>query len=238
MSMPPGETPEDLTLRVQNVSAMPHDEPGVYRLLIETSRGEIAALLRPVEGGTGAVVFAGGAGPGIPLSKDSIYDLLPLRLAARGVTSMHIAYRKNEEFEECVLDILGACSVLRGIGATDVALVGHSMGGAVVIKAGQLAVDVRGVVALAPQLFGTRQVEELGKPLILIHGTNDTVLNHEASEDIYRRALDPKEIVLFEGAGHSLIDARDQIADLLEEWIPARFAGEPMLSKRTEVPME
>lgn len=236
--MPPGTPDDDLTLRVLNVAAMPDDEPGVYRLMIETSRGPIAALMRPVEGGTDAVVFAGGAMGGIQMAKGSLAELLPLRLAAKGVTAFHLAYRKPEEFEECVLDVLGACSVLRGIGATDLVLVGHSLGGAVVIKAGQIAPDVRAVVSLAPQLFGTRQVEELGKPLILVHGTNDTVLNHEASEDIYRRALDPKQIVLYEGAGHSLIDARDQIADLLEAWIPARFAGEPMFSTRTEVPMD
>lgn len=237
MTTPPGP-PDDLELHIQNVAAMPDDEPGVFRIMMQTTRGDIAALLRPVEGGTGAVIFAGGAMGGLQIAKDSIADRLPRRLAELGVTSVHVAYRKPEEFEEAVLDILAGCSLLRGIGATDVVLVGHSMGGAVVVKAGQIAPDVRAVASLATQLYGTRQVEELGKPLILIHGTADTVLNHEASEDVYRRALDPKQIVLYEGAGHSLIDARDKIVDLLAAWIPARLAGEPMTSGRTEVPME
>jgi len=238
MTSPTGPADDDLTLQIRGVSAMPDDDPALYRIMLDTTRGDIAALLRPVEGGTAAVVFAGGAMGGIQLAKDSIADFLPRRLADLGVTSLHIAYRKPEEFEESVLDILAGCSFLRGIGATDVILVGHSMGGAVVIKAGQLIPSVRAVVSLATQLFGTRQVEELGKPLILIHGTADSVLNHEASEDVYRRALDPKQIVLYEGAGHSLIDARDKIVDLLADWIPARLAGDPMTSGRTEVPLD
>ena len=73
---------------------------------------------------------------------------------------------------------------------------GHSFGGAVVIKAGQILPIVCGVVSLSPQLFGTRQVEQLGKPLLLVHGTADAILHHAASEDIYERAQEPKRMVL------------------------------------------
>ncbi|HMO97142.1 MAG TPA: dienelactone hydrolase family protein, partial [Tepidiformaceae bacterium] len=118
--------------------------------------------------------------------------------------------------------------------AAELALVGHSFGGAVVIKAGELHDAVRGVVSMSPQLYGTREVENLGKPLLLIHGMSDGVLNHEASEDIYRRALEPKRIALFAEAGHSLIQAKDQIDQLLIEWLPARLAGDPMRGGREE----
>ena len=47
-----------------------------------------------------------------------------------------------------------------------------------------------GVASLSPQLYGTRQVENLNRPLLLVHGMSDNVLSHEASEDIYRRALE------------------------------------------------
>jgi len=87
---------------------------------------------------------------------------------------------------------------------------------------------------MSPQLHGTREVENLGKPLLLVHGMADTILNHEASEDIYRRALEPKRIVLFAEAGHSLIQARDAIDTLLAEWIPARLARAPMDGGREE----
>ncbi len=62
----------------------------------------------------------------------------------------------------------------------------------------------------------------------------DTILDHEASEDIYRRALEPKRIVLFAEAGHSLMQAKDAIDTLLREWLPARLARTPMDGGREE----
>ena len=87
---------------------------------------------------------------------------------------------------------------------------------------------------MSPQLYGTRQVENLNKPLLLIHGMSDSILSHEASEDIYRRALEPKRIVLYAEAGHSLIQAKQQIDDLLSDWIPARLGGVPDVGGREE----
>jgi hypothetical protein len=137
--------------------------------------------------------------------------------------------------EECVLDVLAGCSFLKGIGATDAVLVGHSFGAAVVISAAELAPLARGVVSMSPQLHGTRTVENIDMPLLLVHGMADTILSHEASEDVYRRAREPKRIVLYAEAGHSLIQAKDEIAKLLMEWIPSTLDGRPPPGGRTEV---
>jgi len=214
---------EDLTLKLLRVAARESDEPGSLRLLLDTTRGQIEGMLRPVEGGTDAVICVGGALGGLNGPADGIYRDLGGLLDAAGVTVLRLAYRTPNTFEECVLDVLAGCSFLKGIGVTSVVLVGHSFGGAVVIKAGQLHPMVRAVASLSPQLFGTRQIEELGRPLLLVHGTSDLVLDHEASEDIYRRALEPKRLVLYAGAGHSLIQAKDELRSLLTEWIPAQF---------------
>ncbi len=231
----PEPKPEDLSLRLLRVAAAPLDEEGrALRLRLETTRGNIDAVLHPVEGGTSAVVCAGGAMGGIDGPADNLYARLPGLLAPGLVTVLRIEYREPNNLEECVLDVLAGCSFLRGIGASDLVLVGHSFGGAVVIKAGELHDAVAGVVSMSPQLHGTREVENLGKPLLLVHGMADTILNHEASEDIYRRALEPKRIVLFAEAGHSLIQAKDAIDTLLAEWIPARLARTPMDGGREE----
>lgn len=230
----PEEPAEDLNLRLNRVAAAPGDEPGSFRVLLDTTRGDIEGILHAVEGGTAAVVCVGGAMGGLQGPADGLYARLAGALAAEGITTLRVEYRKPNEFEECVLDALAGCSFLRGLGATDIALVGHSFGGAVVIKAGQLSPIVRAVASLSPQLYGTRQVEQLGRPLLLVHGAADGVLDHEASEDIYRRALDPKKIVLFADTGHSLIQAKVQVDRLLLEWLAARLAGEPMESARGE----
>lgn len=218
---------EALDLQLRRVAAAESGIPGAMRILLDTSRGEIDGMLHPVEGGTGAVVCVGGAMGGIDGPADALYARLSELLAPSLLTVLRLNYRRPNEFDECVVDVLAGCSLLKGIGATSVVLVGHSFGGAVVIKAGELSAIVRGVVSMSPQLFGTRQVETLGKPLLLVHGMADTILSHEASEDIYRRALEPKRIVLYADAGHSLIQAKDQIDALLAEWIPAQLGAPP-----------
>ncbi len=225
----------DLELRVLRVGAAPTETEGVLRVLLETTRGEIDGLLHPVEGGTGAVVCVGGAMGGLDGPADGLYGRLADALEPDGVTVLRLNYRQPNEFEECVADVLAGCSFLKGIGAMDLVLVGHSFGGAVVIKAAEIGPAVVAVVSLSPQLHGTRQVEQLEKPLLLVHGMADTILNHEASEDIYRRAQEPKRIVLYGEAGHSLIQAKEELLELLRGWIPDRLAGITMHGGRDEI---
>lgn len=225
---------EDLDLRILRVGAQPTEEAGTMRIMLQTSRGDIEGIMHVVEGGTGAVVCVGGAMGGLDGPADKLYGRLHTVLGDAGVTVFRVGYRKPNDFEECVLDALAGCSFLKGIGAANIVLVGHSFGGAVVIKAAELFPLVAGVVSMSPQLFGTREVQNLDKPLLLVHGMSDTVLDHAASEDIYSRANEPKRIVLYAEAGHSLIQAADKIDQLLKEWIPARLRGIPMEGGRDE----
>lgn len=227
----PEPPPGDLDLRILNVAAAPAEQPGALQIVLNTSRGDIRGLLHPVEGGANAVVCVGGAMGGLDGPAGRLYARLPALLAADQITVLRVDYRQPNELEECALDALAACSFLKGIGASGVVLVGHSFGGAVVIKAGELAPIVRGVVSMSPQLHGARGVDSLNRPLLLIHGMADTILGHEASEQIYSHALEPKRIVLYADAGHSLVEAKDQIDALLTEWIPACLAGESLQSE-------
>ncbi len=224
----------DLDLKITGVGAAPTEDAGIMQVLLQTTRGDIECLIHVVEGGTGAVVCVGGAMGGMDGPADKLYARLPHLLENAGVTVLRINYRKPNDFEECVLDAMAGCSFLKGIGATNIVLVGHSFGGAVVIRAGELFPLVAGVVSMSPQLHGTREVQNLDKPLLLVHGMSDTVLDHAASEDIYSRANEPKRIVLYAEAGHSLIQAADKIDELLKEWIPARLAEKPMEGGRDE----
>ena len=210
------------------------DETGAMPLVLRTSRGDLRAIFHPVEGGTAALVCVGGAMGGLDGPAEGIYGRLAGLLADSRVSVLRLDYRQPNVFDECVADTLVGCSFLKGIGATDVALVGHSFGAAVVIKAGELAPIVRGVASMSPQLYGTRDVELLGKPLLLVHGTSDSVLNHEASEDIYRRALDPKQIVLLADTGHSLNAARRRVETVLAEWLAPVLRSETIASGRRD----
>jgi dienelactone hydrolase len=230
---PSSDPQPDLDLRILGAGGSLNDD-GTVNVLLKTTRGDIDCIMHPVEGGTGAVVCVGGAMGGMDGPADKLYARLASLLEESQTTVLRVNYRKPNDLEECVLDTLAGCSFLKGIGATDLVLVGHSFGGAVVIRAGELFPLVNGVVSMSPQLHGTRQVENLGKPLLLIHGMVDAILNHEASEDIYRRANEPKRIVLYAEAGHSLQGYADKIDALLREWIPARLRDEPMTGGRDE----
>ncbi len=202
---------------------------------------------KPFEAGPSAVVFVGGAMGGLDGPAGGLYPRLAQALRepqdealqsgspdeadqgkpAGGLASLRLHYRQPGEFEECVLDVLGGVSFLKGIGARRVALVGHSFGAAVVIKAGELSEQVAGVAALSPQLHGTGSVERLSpKPLLLAHGTADDILDCAASRDIYGRAREPKRLVLYEGAGHGLTQCADELFELLRAWLVDAAAGQ------------
>ena len=224
---PPPPGGDDLVLSIQSVNASPGELPGELDVEIETTRGQIRAALHPCEGKTGCAIYVGGAAEGNAEGPaDSVYLRLSRELTARGVTSLRIHYREPGEFTECVLDTLAACSFLRGIGAERAVLVGHSFGGAVVIKAGELAGLATAVAALSPQRHGTQEVEKLGKPLLLIHGSADRVLLPEASEDIHARARDPKRLEILEGGSHSLNEVAADVRSLLSDFI-AEAVGDP-----------
>lgn len=210
---------EDLTLSITGLRAGASEEAGWLDVDMETTRGQIRLLMAAREGSTGVAVFLGGAGGNTRGPAHELFVRLGEHLAGRGISAVRVTYREPGEFEECVADALAACSFLKGIGAEEVVLVGHSFGGAVAIRAGQLSALVTGVCALSTQRYGTYEVEELGKPLLLVHGDQDEVLDRAASDDVFERANDPKELVILEGTGHSLAERADDVFGLVDAFV-------------------
>jgi alpha-beta hydrolase superfamily lysophospholipase len=241
MALPPEaeDLSGDLEIAIEGVAARERPDSALD-VLLRTTRGEIAGVLHPCEGESGAAIFAGGALGGLDGPANAIYarlaealrrpEMEALRQAQgdpqassdslRGLSSLRLHYREPGEFSECVLDVLASISFLKGVGARRVALVGHSFGAAVMVKSGELSDLVAGVAALSPQLYGTRTVERLApRPLLLVHGTADGVLDYAASKDIYERAQEPKRLVLYDGADHSLASCADELFELLGGWL-------------------
>lgn len=215
---------DELSLSIEGVALAPEAE-GDYRLILRTSRGDIPGQFTVCEGETGAAVLVGGASGGLDGPAGGIYVRLATALQERRVSTLRLHYRQPGELEECVLDVLGALSFLKGIGAERAVVVGHSFGGAVAIRAGVLSPMVVGVVAMSSQLHGARDVAQLSpRPLLLVHGMDDQVLEATASETIYQWAEEPKRIVLYAGAGHGLHQCREALEELLTEWIPEHAA--------------
>jgi hypothetical protein len=105
-------------------------------------------------------------------------------------------------------------------GKQRIVLVGHSFGGAVVITAGAIASRVIAVAALSSQTRGTESVGALSpRRLLLVHGTADEVLPDLCSRDIFARAGEPKELILYEGCRHGLDGCREELDRDMMKWI-------------------
>ena len=201
---------------------------------IVTPRGPVTAIVAAVPQAPGGVVMVGGAGGGTH-GPSGVYADLSERLPRLGLAALRLDYRRPNLLNECVADTLAGVDFLTGWHITRVALIGWSFGGAVVIRAGVLGPSVAGVATVASQSFGAESVGLLApKRLLLIHGTADPVLPYASSRDLFDRAHEPKELVLFEGDGHGIEGHRTQLLDTLYEWCKAILLDEAL--PQTEQP--
>jgi len=205
---------------------------------LQTNRGDIetryhaAAANAPADARKLGVVWVGGAGGGLDGPARGLYPAACEQLQARGIAGLRLHYRKPNALEDCILDTLAGVAFLVQEGATEVAVVGHSFGGAVVISAAAVSPHVKAVVPMSSQTYGTELARSVApRPMLLIHGTADTVLSPICSRQIYAAAREPKEIKLYPEAGHGLDEVRQEVLDQLVSWIPQKLAG----SKRSYV---
>lgn len=217
-----GKIGGDINLRITGVD--PGDEiAGARRLELRTTRGNIPIVVHSAETPGRAVLCVSGAiggfdGPGM------LYARLGLELPRLGITAARLNYRMPNEFGECVLDTMAGLTFLKGLRYERAALIGHSFGGAVAINAGTLTPMVTAVVAVSSQLAGAHVVTELApRPLLLLHGTADTILSHECSQALYERAHEPRTLKLFPGADHRFTQASDELLETVRDWLLERL---------------
>jgi alpha/beta superfamily hydrolase len=199
-------------------------EPGVRALLLRTGDGDIEVRHHLVERATAGVIWVGGAGGGLDGPARGLYPEACRRLQQRGVAGLRLHYRFPNHLDECVIDTAIGAQFLAGNEITNIGLVGHSFGGAVVIAAGAMLDMVKAVVPMSTQTYGTERAAQVApRAMLLIHGTRDEILPDDCSRDVLRRAREPKELRLFEGARHGLDEAREEILELLVNWLTTRL---------------
>ena len=217
-----GEDTDDISIGITGLSEWDVGEDQVGRgLLLVTNRGPIQTIIHhdPTIPTHRGIVWVGGARGGFEGPAGSMYKLLGDGLSP-GITSIRLDYRQPNVLVECVMDTLAALSFLSGTGHTDVILVGHSFGGAVVIKAAPYSEVVKGVIALSRQTFGAGDVSQVSpSPILLVHGERDTVLSQESSLKIFGWAEEPKELRLIPENGHGLQESAQEIRQLVSEWL-------------------
>jgi hypothetical protein len=208
---------------VQAAPAAPSVHPvEAQSLRFEIEGSAFQGRLLPAQSGDAAVLWVFGSGGGLGGPAGGIYARLGAAMATRGVASLELDYRRPGDLEACVEDVLCGLSHLESLGKRRVVLVGHSFGGAVVIRAGVRSPLVCAVCAMSSQTAGAEDVARLApKPVLFLHGEQDEVLPASCSLELFRTAGDPKQLLLYPECAHGLDQCGTALDRDLTAWIGA-----------------
>jgi pimeloyl-ACP methyl ester carboxylesterase len=214
-------------VRFANVRRVPQAGEAYDVVEIETDRGTTICRYYEAEGAHAGVVMVGGTGGGFDTPARGLYPRLAEDLPNHRISALRVRYRHPADLVESVVDTVLGMRYLESRGVPAIGLVGHSLGGAVVIQAAAGDPLVRVVVALSTGAAGTGPVASLAgrAAVLLIHGDADTVISPRSSEEVYRRAREPKRLVIYEGAGHTLDEAAESLAVEVKAWLLKHLPG-------------
>jgi hypothetical protein len=153
-----------------------------------------------------------------------LYQQLGETLAARGIGTMRVSYRRPNDLDACTIDMCAAIDLAARAGARDAITMGHSFGGAIAVRtACALGDAVRGVVTFATQSAGCEQAEEMnGRPMLMFHGDRDELLPVQASEMV-RFIAGTGELVVLPNEGHLLSGAGDLMRERTLDFVEQVF---------------
>ena len=195
---------------------------------IASAAGLLDALWHPPQSAArGSILCVGGFDGGFDGPANGIYGDLAEHLPPLGIGALQLDFRIKTSpgpIDAGTDDVLAGIGWLAEAGAAPVALIGHSYGGAIVIRAAARSEHACAAAALSTQTAGIElaDLERLPpRPLLLIHGAADWRLPPRLSEWVYAQASQPKALRILPDATHSLRQQRDQLWDILTEWIEA-----------------
>ena len=173
----------------------------------------------------GAVLCVGGFDGGFDGPAERIYSDLGSALPKLGIGVLRLDFRVKTSpgpIDDGTFDVIAGIDWLVEQGIARVALIGHSYGGAIMVRAAFRSEAVAGTCALSTQTMGIEpdEVRALApRPLLLIHGGADWRLPPRLSEWVYSLAGEGRELHILDGATHSLRQRRDDLWVLLLDWI-------------------
>jgi dienelactone hydrolase len=116
-------------------------------------------------------------------------------------------------------------------------MIGWSFGGSPCFTVAAQEPDrVRGIATVASQRADTEGVSKLSpRPLLLLHGTDDTCVSQACSEGLYRAygGTGSRELRLFGGDDHGLTKNAVEVETLIFTFAARCFGREKQLDKQT-----
>src|SRR5438552_7459950 len=199
---------------------------GLRHVEIYTLEGLLTLFWHGPAAAEHVVLTCGGAMGGLLGPAGGLFHDLGTTLAARGIGTIRVGYRRPNDLQRCTLDVGAAADVANRGGAKRFVIMGHSFGGAVAVNAGAALRRVtRGVVTLSTQSAGCETAGALGDiPLLLLHGERDELLPVEASEAV-RTLAGHGEVVVLPDTGHLLLGVEQALRERLLAWIEERFGA-------------
>ncbi len=210
-----------LEATVQDVVLEPMRGKPYRPLTIQTDRGSVHSRYYDADGSDRGLVMVGGVGGGFDSPARNLYPRLCEDLQQLGIRCLRIRYRHPAYLGEAVLDTVLGIRFLKRQGVRSLGLIGHSLGGAVVIQAAAADPAVRTIVTLSTQCFGAEPLAAMPADVsvLLIHGSADRVLPPSCSEAARQLARGRASLVIYEGAGHVLREAAPRVYADVRSWI-------------------
>lgn len=208
---------------------------GLHHLELLTRTGLLTILWHGDRSEDAVVITCGGASGSLIGPARGLYPHLGATLPSQGIGVLRVGYRRPNDLESCVHDLVAAAELAFQSGAQRMITMGHSFGGAVAVCAAtELPQVVRGVATFATQSAGCEAAALLGgRPLVLFHGDRDPILPVDASEMV-RLIAGEGELVVLPGTGHMLAEAASAIRERLAAWIPETLGHEPSWLQKGE----
>lgn len=210
----------ELSAQVLGVEETP-TASGYVEVRLRTGRGAVTCRFYESSRSAKCAVMVGGVGGDFDTPAGGLYPTLARELVEKGVSSLRVQFRHPTDLEESAMDVLAGLRYLRSKGIQSAALIGHSLGGAVVVQAAATDPMVRVVVTLSTQSYGIDPLSDLepGVATLIIHGREDPILPFSSSIHAYALAKEPKKLILIDGAGHTLDEAPKLVLDEVRTWL-------------------
>lgn len=186
-------------------------------MTISTSLGSLQGTWRPTSVTRAAAILLPGVASSFSVDTPLLDDL-SARLQQAGVSTLQLEPCPTDFYDGLVC-LLSALASLRRQGVDRMALIGMGSGASLAIGAGSVCDAVTCVAAVAPFITAIDFVADVApRRLLLLHGSADTIAPVAISRQLYARAADPKELVIYPGERHDFTLYREEALEKLTTW--------------------